>query len=123
MDDDGDHAAGTSSGQGARDSARGDFCQAGSGFAPHSADTPNKAINSGRIVDSLVEWHFEGEDQACLVPVSDWPMRALTRENYRPYHDRQILQAEADAVATVLATIDARGPLSSLEFEDQSRSG
>ena len=74
-------------------------------------------------MDSLVEWHFEGEDQACLVPVSDWPMRALTRENYRPYHDRQILQAEADAVATVLATIDARGPLSTLEFEDQTRSG
>jgi uncharacterized protein len=22
-------------------------------------------------VDSLVEWHLEGEDQACLVPVSD----------------------------------------------------
>ena len=28
-------------------------------------------------------------EQACLVPVSDWPMRALVREKYRPYHDRE----------------------------------
>jgi uncharacterized protein len=63
------------------------------------------------------------DKQACLVPISDWPKRALIREHYRPYHDQQILQDEAEAVATVLATIDSRGPLSSLEFEDQSRMG
>ncbi len=63
------------------------------------------------------------DKQACLVPVSDWPMRALVREKYRPYHDRQILSDEPEAAATILAIIDARGPLSSLEFEDQSRFG
>jgi len=74
-------------------------------------------------VDSLVEWHLDGEDQACLVPISDWPMRALIREKYRPYHDREILQREADAVKVILATLDARGPLSSNEFEDRSHAG
>ena len=58
-------------------------------------------MSSGRIAASLVEWHLEGEDQACLVPSSDWPMRALIREKYRPYHDREILQAEADAAAAI----------------------
>ena len=28
-------------------------------------------------------------------------MRALIREKYRPYHDREILQAEADAAAAI----------------------
>src|SRR6266702_6900900 len=63
------------------------------------------------------------DKQACLVPVSDWPMRALIREKYRPYHDREILQREADAVTAILATLDARGPLSSNEFEDRSHAG
>ncbi len=90
--------------------------------APHGyAARPNSAASSGRIVDSLVEWHLEGEDQACLVPVSDWPMRALIREKYQPYHDREILQAEAEAAHAILETIDAIGPLSSLEFEDRQR--
>src|SRR5437588_12889805 len=56
------------------------------------------------------------DKQACLVPTSDWPMRALIRERYRPYHDREILQAEAEGAAAILATIEARGPLSSFEF-------
>jgi uncharacterized protein YcaQ len=86
-------------------------------IAGYRVDDWQKAAYTDRLI-------YDAYDkQACLVPVSDWPMRALIRENYRPYHDRQILQAEADAVATVLATIDARGPLSSLEFEDQSRMG
>ena len=63
------------------------------------------------------------DKQACLVPVSDWPMRALIREKYRPYHDREILQAEAEIASGILETIDARGPLSSLEFEDRQRVG
>src|SRR3989475_8848107 len=63
------------------------------------------------------------DKQACLVPLSDWPMRALVREKYRPYHDREILQREADAVTAILATLDARGPLSSNEFEDRSHDG
>jgi len=63
------------------------------------------------------------DKQACLVPVSDWPMRALVREKFRPYHDREILQAEAEGAARILATIDEQGPLSSLEFEDRARFG
>ncbi len=86
-------------------------------IADYRVDDWQKAAYTDRLIYDA--W----DKQACLVPVSDWPMRAFIRENYRPYHDRQILQAEADAVATVLATIDARGPLSSLEFEDQSRMG
>jgi uncharacterized protein len=61
------------------------------------------------------------DKQACLVPVSDWPMRALVREKFRPYHDREILEAEG--AAKILATIDEQGPLSSLEFEDRVRFG
>lgn len=63
------------------------------------------------------------DKQACLVPVSDWPMRALIREKYRPYHDREILQAEAEIASGILETIDTKGPLSSLEFEDRQRVG
>lgn len=61
------------------------------------------------------------DKQACLVPVEDWPMRALIREQYRPYHDYEILQADAEGTDVVLATIKERGPLSPLEFEDRSR--
>src|SRR5206468_2086329 len=57
----------------------------------------------------------------CLVPVSDWPHRALTRQNHRPYHDTEILENEAAVVAAILNTIDTQGPLSSLEFEDRAR--
>jgi uncharacterized protein len=61
------------------------------------------------------------DKQACLVPVSDWPKRALVREQYRPYHDREILQSDTQLVSAILAEIDVRGPLSSLEFEDRRR--
>jgi uncharacterized protein len=57
------------------------------------------------------------DKQACLVPVSDWPMRALIRERYQPYHDHEILHTEAEAVQALLAKLDERGPLSSLDFE------
>src|SRR5438067_1607600 len=52
------------------------------------------------------------DKQACLVPVSDWPHRALTRQNHRPYHDTEILENEAAVVAAILNTIDTQGPLS-----------
>ncbi len=59
------------------------------------------------------------DKMACLVPVADWPMRARLRT--RTYDlDPQLLEEQADAVAAALAELDARGPLSSLEFEDQS---
>lgn len=61
------------------------------------------------------------DKQACLVNTSDWPMRARIRELYRPYHDREVLQAEAETASAILAAIDARGPLSSLELVDGVR--
>jgi uncharacterized protein YcaQ len=61
---------------------------------------------------------YDGWDkQACLIPASDWPNRELIRERYRPYHDAEILQTEIAATAAILAALDERGPLSSLEFE------
>lgn len=60
------------------------------------------------------------DKQACLVPIQDWPQRAIIREHFQPYHDREILHAEVDAVAAVLAALDERGPLSSFEFEKKS---
>lgn len=55
------------------------------------------------------------------MPVSDWPKRALIRERYRPYHDSEILENDSEVAASILAAIDAQGPLSSLEFEDRER--
>src|ERR1700676_2853802 len=50
-------------------------------------------------------------------------MRALVRAKYRPYHDREILQAEPEIAEAILVAIDAKGPLSSLEFEDRQHAG
>jgi uncharacterized protein YcaQ len=50
-------------------------------------------------------------------------MRALVREKFRPYHDREILEADPEGVEKVLATIDEQGQLSSFEFEDRARFG
>ncbi len=86
-------------------------------IAGYRVDDWQKAAYTDRLIYDA--W----DKQACLVPVSDWPMRALVREKYRPCHDRQILSDEPEAAATILAIIDARGPLSSLEFEDQSHFG
>src|SRR3989442_5885194 len=83
----------------------------------YQVDDWQKAAYSDRILYDA--W----DKQACLVPVSDWPMRALIREKFRPYHDREILQADAAGAAKILAAIDEQGPLSSLEFEDRSRFG
>lgn len=61
------------------------------------------------------------DKMACLVPMSDWPLRALIRSRYRPYHDREILQTRAGIGEAILAAIDREGPLSSLEFENEWR--
>ena len=61
------------------------------------------------------------DKQACLVPISQWGMRAPIRSHYLAWHDRTILDEHPEAVAATLAEIDTRGPLSSLEFEDRSR--
>ncbi len=59
------------------------------------------------------------DKQVCLVPVSDWPMRARIRTS-RSTWSPLVLDDEAEAVAAALEELDRRGPLSSLEFEDQS---
>jgi uncharacterized protein YcaQ len=81
----------------------------------YQVDDWQKAAYTDRLVYDA--W----DKQACLVPVSDWPKRALVRERYRPYHDSEILENDTDVAASILAAIDAQGPLSSLEFEDRVR--
>jgi len=83
----------------------------------YQVDDWQKAAYTDRLIYDA--W----DKMACLVPVSDWPMRVLIREKYRPYHDKEILQADPEGAAAVLATIDEQGPLSSLEFEDRSHFG
>ncbi len=65
------------------------------------------------------------DKQQCLVPVSDWKHRALSRACYQPWHDRGVLDEYPDVAATALRELDARGPLSSLEFTErrQARGG
>ena len=63
------------------------------------------------------------DKQACLVPISDWSKRTLMRERYEPYHDRQILKSHAVEATAILAALDERGPMSSLEFEERTSYG
>lgn len=63
------------------------------------------------------------DKQACLVPISDWSKRTLMRERYEPYHDRQILKTHTVEAANILAALDERGPMSSLEFEERTSYG
>ena len=81
----------------------------------YQVDDWQKAAYTERLVYDA--W----DKQACLVPMGDWPKRALIRERYRPYHDREILENDTEVAASILAAIDAQGPLSSLEFEDRVR--
>ncbi|MGH2448027.1 MAG: DNA glycosylase AlkZ-like family protein [Chloroflexota bacterium] len=60
------------------------------------------------------------DKQACLVPMADWPLRALGRRHYRTWHDRDVLREHPAAVADTLAELDRRGPLSSLDFSDKA---
>lgn len=63
------------------------------------------------------------DKQACLVPIGDWSKRTLMRERYEPYHDREILKSHTGAVTSILAALDARGPVSSLELEERTSYG
>lgn len=88
------------------------------------ARVPDYQVNDWQSIAYTDRHVYDAWDkQACLVPMSDWPMRALIREKYRPYHDREILQKEADIAEAILATIDVKGPISSLELEDKQRAG
>lgn len=59
------------------------------------------------------------DKSACLVQIEDWPKRALIRTLHRPYHDAEILQ-ETTEVTAILAALDQRGPLCSLDFEKKA---
>ena len=83
----------------------------------YKVDDWQKAAYSDRLI------YDSWDKMACLVPISDWPMRALIREKFRPYHDREILQRDPEGVAIILKALDEQGPLSSLEFEDKTRVG
>lgn len=61
------------------------------------------------------------DKQACLVPVSDWPHRHPIRDRFHPWHDRHILSEYPGMVEEVFRDLDARGPLSSIDFEDRTQ--
>ncbi|HEY4386848.1 MAG TPA: crosslink repair DNA glycosylase YcaQ family protein, partial [Ktedonobacteraceae bacterium] len=86
------------------------------------ARVPDYCVDDWQIAAYQDHLLYDSWDkQACLVPISDWPLRAILREMYRPYHDREILQADPETATKILAAIDRQGPLSSLEFEDRLR--
>lgn len=59
------------------------------------------------------------DKQACLVPVSDWPFRRVYHDWYRERWTPRVLGPFADAARSTLRELQERGPLSSLDFEDQ----
>jgi uncharacterized protein YcaQ len=61
------------------------------------------------------------DKQACLVPPSDWRYRGIYHRHFRRSWQRRVLEPHAEAVERTLAEMRRRGPLSSLDFEDQSR--
>lgn len=61
------------------------------------------------------------DKQACLVPPSDWPYRSIYRDYFRSAWQKRILGPYTREVERTLAELAERGPLSSLDFEDQTR--
>lgn len=61
------------------------------------------------------------DKQACLVPPADWRYRAVYHRHFERAWQRRILGPHADTVGRTLAELERKGPLSSLDFEDQSR--
>jgi uncharacterized protein YcaQ len=61
------------------------------------------------------------DKQACLVPPGDWRHRRLYHEYFRARWEKRVLGPHAQAVEETLAELASRGPLSSLDFEDQRR--
>lgn len=60
------------------------------------------------------------DKQACLVPVSDWAHRRVYHEHFSLRWSERVLKPHAQAVKATLAELSTRGPLSSLEFTDQT---
>ncbi len=61
------------------------------------------------------------DKQACLVPVSDWPYRKLYHQSVKEYWEKRIFAAHPKAVKGALQELEKRGPLSSLDFAEQSK--
>jgi uncharacterized protein YcaQ len=61
------------------------------------------------------------DKQACLVPPQDWRYRRVYHEWFRQGWEKRVLGPHADAVEATLEELERRGPLSSLDFEDQRR--
>ncbi|MGD9933452.1 MAG: crosslink repair DNA glycosylase YcaQ family protein [Dehalococcoidia bacterium] len=59
------------------------------------------------------------DKQACLVPVTDWPFRRIYHDWYRERWTPRVLGPFPGPVAATLRELRERGPLSSLDFEDQ----
>ncbi|HEX7003428.1 MAG TPA: crosslink repair DNA glycosylase YcaQ family protein [Trueperaceae bacterium] len=61
------------------------------------------------------------DKQACLVPPGDWPYRTIYRDYFERAWQKRILGPYASEVERTLEELSRRGPLSSLDFEDQTR--
>ena len=60
------------------------------------------------------------DKQACLVPIADWAHRRVYHEYFSPRWSERVLKPHAQAVEVTLGELRKRGPLSSLEFTDQT---
>jgi uncharacterized protein len=63
------------------------------------------------------------DKQVCLTLAEDWPARHLFHAWFFERWKERVFDAHADAVAATLAEIRERGPLSTLDFSDQSHRG
>lgn len=61
------------------------------------------------------------DKQACLVPPADWPYRTVYHRHFERAWQQRVFGPHANAVQRTLAELEREGPLSSLDFEDQSR--
>jgi len=59
------------------------------------------------------------DKQVCLTPVEDWPYRRLYHRHFRRRWGERVLDAYPAEVRETLRQIERRGPLSSLDFDDE----
>src|SRR5690625_2279220 len=61
------------------------------------------------------------DKQACLVLPSDWRYRWVYHDHFRERWEERVLTPYAEQVDATLVELAARGPLTSLDFENQER--
>ncbi|HKI57355.1 MAG TPA: crosslink repair DNA glycosylase YcaQ family protein [Trueperaceae bacterium] len=59
------------------------------------------------------------DKQVCLTPVEDWPYRRLYHRHFRRLWGERVLDGYPAETRRTLAELERRGPLSSLDFEDE----